>query len=112
MPFNVAQPCRGNMTIQFNPPVTAGFEQNKVSNSVAANGRVSNSSEQGQKIEVAARLSVINKDNIDDANGQQDAVELSNEQIRISSSLGESDIRGNLSPVKAAEIYKKIAQLL
>jgi len=32
--------------------------------------------------------------------------------VRVSTTTGQSDIRGNLSPVQAAKIYEKIARLI
>ena len=95
-------------------PVTAGIEQSRVqrSNNV---GRTDSANVIDRATQIPTAANLDNQQSI--SAGQQAAaaqppVHIAKEQIRVTSTLGKGDIRGNLSPARAAEIYEAIAKLL
>lgn len=100
-------------------PVTAGIEQSRVqrSNNV---GRTDSANVIDRATQISTAANLDNQQSI--SAGQQAAatqppatqtpVHIAKEQIRVTSTLGKGDIRGNLSPARAAEIYAAIAKLL
>ena len=102
------------MTLVGTPvPVTAGIEQTKTSNAVST---------RPDKAQVIDRTTNINPAAAVDLSrtpSQQRQQTIDNptpdipkEQIRVSVTTGEINVKGNLTPAKAAEIYQQIAQLL
>lgn len=100
------------MIISNSIPVTAGIEQTKVAKNQAARTESAQIIDKQSQIPTAAELSVINTESTERANNQPEDPQIAAEQIRVSVTTGESNIRGNLSPVKAAEIYETISKLL
>ena len=100
------------MNISNSIPVTVGIEQTKVTNQEVARTQSAQIIDRSSQIPTAAELSVINSDSTERANNQPEDPKIAAEQIRVSVTTGESNIRGNLSPVKAAEIYETISKLL
>lgn len=100
------------MIISNSIPVTAGIEQTKVATNQAARTESAQIIDKQSQIPTAAELSVINAESTERANNQPEDPQIAAEQIRVSVTTGESNIRGNLSPVKAAEIYETISKLL
>lgn len=100
------------MIISNSIPVTAGIEQAKVATNQAARTESAQIIDKQSQIPTAAELSVINAESTERANNQPEDPQIAAEQIRVSVTTGESNIRGNLSPVKAAEIYETISKLL
>lgn len=100
------------MNVTNSIPVTAGIEQTKVTRQEVARTPSAQIIDRQSQIPTAAELSVINAESTERANNQPKDPEIAAEQIRVSVTTGESNIRGNLSPVKAAEIYETISKLL
>lgn len=95
----------------MNIAVTAGIEQTKVASTKARPAQVEIIDKKSQ-IPTAAELTQNNTDNINKANNQPTDPNIPAEQIRVSVTTGESNLRGNLSRGQAAEIYKQISKLL
>ena len=91
--------------------VTAGIEQTKVT-SKSSRTTQTEVIDKASQIPTAAALSRANQSNTEKANNQPKDPEISSEQIRVSVTTGESNVRGNLSKGQAADIYKQIAQFL
>lgn len=100
------------MNVTNSIPVTAGIEQTKVTRQEVTRTPSAQIIDRQSQIPTAAELSVINAESTERANNQPKDPEIAAEQIRVSVTTGESNIRGNLSPVKAAEIYETISKLL
>ncbi|NVK24263.1 MAG: hypothetical protein HWE10_04995 [Gammaproteobacteria bacterium] len=91
--------------------VTAGIEQTKVTSS-SSRTKQAEVIDKASQIPSAAALSRANESNIEKANNQPTDPQIASEQIRVSVTTGESNIRGNLSKGQATEIYKQISQFL
>jgi hypothetical protein len=100
------------MTISNAFSVTAGIEQVKVAKQSSNRTAAANVIDKSSQIPTAAELTLQNQQSVDRANNQPSDPNLSAEQIRVSVSTGQSNIRGNLSPVQAAELYEQISKLL
>lgn len=100
------------MIISNSIPVTAGIEQTKVAKNQATRTDAAEIIDRKSQIPTAAELSLKNAESTQRANNQPKDPEINAEQIRVSVTTGQSNIRGNLSPVKAAEIYETISKLL
>jgi len=100
------------MKVTNSIPVTAGIEQTRVSNQSIPRTESAQIIDKTSQIPTASELSSINAASTERANNQPKDPEISAEQIRVSVTTGQSNIRGNLSPVRAAEIYAQISKLL
>ena len=102
------------MTLIGTPvPLTAGVEQTRVSKATSTRPDAAQVIDRETKTPTA---SAINRSR-EPSQQQQQVIEQPNpdipkEQIRVSVTTGEINIKGNLTPAKAAEIYAKIAKLL
>lgn len=100
------------MNVTNSIPVTAGIEQTKVTRQEVARTDAAQTIDKQSQIPTAAELSQVNAQSTERANNAPSNPTISAEQIRVSVTTGQSNIRGNLSPVKAAEIYETISKLL
>ncbi|MDU0112106.1 hypothetical protein RT723_03640 [Psychrosphaera aquimarina] len=95
-----------------NYSVTAGVEQTKVASRVAVRTKQAEIIDKVSQIPTAAELTRQNSQNVHISGNLPQEPQIESEQVRVSSTTGQSDIRGNLSPVQAAKIYEKIARLI
>ena len=101
-----------NMNISNSFVVNAGIEQAKVSTSGPVRTTAAEIIDRASKIPTAAQLSGANTESSDSAKNTPEQTESFSEQIRVTVTTGQSNIRGNLSPNQAIELYEKIAKLL
>lgn len=100
------------MNVTNSIPVTAGIEQTKVTRQDVTRTDAAQALDRQTQIPTAAELSLNNAESTERANNSPTNSTIAAEQIRVSVTTGQSNIRGNLSPVKAAEIYETISKLL
>ena len=100
------------MNISQSLPVTAGIEQTRVAKQGDTRPQSAQVLDKTNQIPSAAEVSVQHAQSEQRQNAIPKDPEIAAEQIRVSVTTGESNIRGNLTPVKAAEIYQTIAKLL
>lgn len=100
------------MNVTNSISVTAGIEQTRVTRQNVTRTSAAQSLDRQSQIPTAAELSNINTQAEQRARTEPKDPEISAEQVRVSVTTGQSNIRGNLSPVKAAEIYETISKLL
>ena len=100
------------MTISNTFSITAGIAQTKVANNNSDRTASADAIDRVSQIPTAAELSLQNSQSSERASNQPKDPDIPAEQIRVSVTTGESNIRGNLSPVQAAELYKSISKLL
>ena len=97
-----------------NVPVTAGIEQARTSNTKNV-GRTESANVIDRASQIPTAASLDNQQAISSAQqavAKQPPVHIAKEQVRVTTTLGKGDIRGNLTPARAAEIYEAIAKLL
>jgi len=93
--------------------ITAGVEQSRVSDSGSGRPQSTDVIDRLTQIPSAATIDESNATSIERnrLNGAPSA-ETPIDSIRITSSLGRSEIRGSLTESRAIELYEKIARLL
>lgn len=95
------------------PISTAGVEQTIVSRSVSARSEVGQVLDKVTRIPSSATVQQSVNQSLSDSRAANTASAVVNkEQIRVTSSMGQNDIRGNLTREKASELYQQIAKLL
>lgn len=95
------------------PIATAGIEQTQVSRSASARSESAQIIDKATSLPSAATIQrSVNQAQSDGQVAATGREVVNNEQIRISSSLGQSNIRGNLSRERASELYEQIAKLI
>lgn len=92
--------------------VTAGIEQTKVASGALVRPKQAEVIDKVSQIPTAAELTEKHSQNVHISNNLPKDPNITSEQVRVTSTSGQSDIRGNLSPVQAAKIYEKISRLL
>jgi len=100
-------------TINGGLAVTAGAEQARVSGVGSTRPEKTEVIDRQTSIPTAASINQTNASSI--ANKQindSPTPVIPKDSIRVSSTLGRSDIRTSLTPSRATEIYEKIARLL
>lgn len=96
--------------VSFVSGITAGIEQTKVAQTkVRPETAKVIDTESG--LVTAAALDVQSS-NTQQPQAQSQDPEIAAEQVRVSVTTGETNVRGNLTPAKAAELYQQIAKLL
>ena len=94
-------------------PVTAGVEQSRVSGAVSVRPEEIDILDKETQVPTAAGLDRAVSDSNDRRRIQNSRqTDINSEFIRVSSSIGRSDIRGNLSLTRPSELYEKIARLI
>lgn len=100
-------------SINGGSPVTANADIAKVSN---ASSQTSNNAQAVDKASGAVTAAQVNREFISAAQDQraisQPSPDIPTDVIRVSSSIGQADIRSNLSRTQATEIYQKISKLI
>lgn len=91
--------------------ITAGIEQTRVAQG-SSRPKQTDIIDAKTSIPTAAAVEQNNTASRKVANNKPDDPQLAAEQIRVSVTTGESNVRGNLTPAKAAELYQQIAKLL
>ena len=100
-------------TINGGFAVTAGVEQARVSGIGSTRPQNTDAIDRQTAIPTAASIDNTNASNIENKQiNDSPEPNIPRDYIRVTSTIGKNDIRGNLSPSKATEIYEKIAQLL
>jgi len=100
-------------TVNTGIAVTAGIEQTRVSTTEVRRSDYAQVVDKASSIPSRATVAADNINNrAADNVVEQPQVSVSSESVRISSSIGRGDIRGNLSQAQAIEIYETIAKLL
>ncbi len=108
------------MTLQatntsYQQPVTAGVEQAKA-NPAAPLARTENAQALDVVVSIPSAAKQDQTTNPErpkrDTVSNAEQVTIAAEKIRISTTLGQAEIRGNLTKEKAAELYEKIARLI
>ena len=94
-------------------PVTAGIEQAKTRSATSSRTDAAQVTDRVTKINTAAAVDLSRVP----SQQRQQTIDnptpaIPKEQIRVSVTTGEINVKGNLTPAKAAEIYQKIAKLL
>lgn len=100
------------MTISNAFSVTAGIEQVKVAKQSSNRTAAAEIVDRSSQIPTAAELTRQNQQSVERSNNQPVDPDLPAEQIRVSVTTGQSNIRGNLSPMQAADLYEQISKLL
>ena len=100
-------------TINGGNPVTAFVDIARTSN------RQPSTTDGAKAVDSASSLvtgAAVNQSNVKPAQAQrvigQTPNDIPSDVIRVSSSLGQADIRGNLTRSQASEIYEKISKLI
>lgn len=96
--------------VSFVSGITAGIEQTKVAQT-KVRPETAKVIDNESGLVTAAALDVQSS-NTQQPQAQTQASEIAAEQVRVSVTTGESNVRGNLTPAKAAELYQQIAKLL
>jgi len=93
--------------------VTAGVEQTRVSGVGTTRPEETEVIDRQTSIPTAASINQANASSIENKKiNDSPEPNIPRDSIRITSTIGRNDIRGNLSQSKATEIYEKIARLL
>ena len=100
-------------TVESSVAITAGVEQSRVSNSVSSRQESAEIIDRQTRISTAAAIDEANTTSIERSRiSNSPSVEIPRDFIRITSTIGKNDIRGNLTESRAIELYEKIARLL
>lgn len=100
-------------TINAGVAITAGVEQTRVTTAEVPRSDAAQVVDKNSGISSRASVAAQNIDNIENERVvDKPQVDVPSDSVRISSSVGRGDIRGNLSQSQAIEIYETIAKLL
>lgn len=90
-------------------PVNAGIEQTQASNATSPKPIAAQTIDRVTQVSTKAEIAESSQGNLPSQSSQS---YIDKEQIRVSVTTGEINIKGNLSPAKATQIYQQIAKLL
>lgn len=100
-------------TINAGVAITAGVEQTRVTTAEVPRSDSAQVIDRNSGVASRASIAAENADNIkNDRVIDKPQIDVPSDSVRISSSIGRGDIRGNLSQSQAIEIYETIAKLL